>query len=57
MSMEKLIDMRLCSDCKHDVDIEVPNECEFGKHKWHDPEGDSWDMCCDCGKDVDYLLK
>jgi hypothetical protein len=52
-------DFRLCPACKHDVDIEVPNDCGLGNHIWHtsDPHGDPWDMCCECGKDVDYLLK
>ena len=58
MSIEDLVNMRLCKDCKHEVDMEVPNDCGWGNHKWHFPEeSDSWDMCCECGKDVDMALK
>jgi hypothetical protein len=57
MSIENLMNMRLCPDCKVDVDMEVPNRCFTGTHKWHDPQGDSWDMCCECGLDVDVLYK
>jgi len=49
--------LRFCSDCKFDVDYEVPFPCSNGPHKWHHPDDDSPDMCCECGLDVDALLK
>ena len=56
--MEGLINMRLCTNCKVDVDMEVPNDCGWGKHKWHFPlVGESWDMCCECGLDWDVFFK
>ena len=55
--MDMLVDFKLCSKCKEEVDMVVPNDCGYGNHKWHSPETDSWDMCCTCGLDVDVLLK
>ena len=55
--MDMLVDFKLCSECKEEVDMVVPNDCGLGNHKWHYPESDSWDMCCTCGLDVDVLLK
>ena len=56
--MEELkFGMRMCSECQTDVDMEVPNNCGLGKHTWHSPDDDSWDMCCKCGLDVDVLYK
>ena len=49
--------IRFCSECKFDMDGEVPNDCGLGNHKWHDPDNDSADMCCECGLDVDILYK
>ena len=51
--MDMLVDFKLCSECKEEVDMVVPNNCGDGKHKWHYPESDAWDMCCTCGLDVD----
>jgi hypothetical protein len=52
-----MVKMRMCKDCKYDIDIEgaIPG-CE---HRWHIFEAwfDGLDMCCDCGKDAEYLLK
>ena len=52
-----LTDLRYCSDCKADVDMEVPNDCGWGNHKWHEPGSETWDMCCTCGLDVDVFYK
>jgi hypothetical protein len=49
--------IRFCSDCKFDMDAEVPMNCGWGKHKWHYPETDASDMCCDCGLDYEMLVK
>ena len=50
-------DLRMCINCKHDIDIYPPNRCEYGEHVWHEPHLDTPDMCCECGVDVDYLDK
>ena len=49
--------IRFCSDCKFDMDAEVPMDCGWGNHKWHYPDSDSPDMCCECGIDVDMAVK
>jgi len=51
-------DIRFCSECKNDPTLATEIDCGLGNHKWHTPdEYDGWDMCCECGKDVEYLLK
>ena len=55
--MEGLVNMRLCADCKVDIDMEVPNDCGWGKHKWHYPLVEDSDMCCTCGLDWDVFYK
>lgn len=56
--MEELkFGMRVCAECKYDVDMEVPNPCVKGKHVWHHDDDGVWDMCCACGLDVDILYK
>ena len=49
--------MRFCSDCKFDIDYEVPFPCADGTHKWHQPDADGSNMCCKCGLDWEILLK
>lgn len=50
---------KACDKCKYDIDIEGVNECEKDKHVWHELNisGMSYIMCCNCGKDEDYLWK
>jgi hypothetical protein len=49
--------IRYCSDCKFDMDAEVPNDCGWGNHMWHFPDSDSPDMCCECGIDAEMAVK
>lgn len=50
--------MKECSSCKFERDIVNIQglDCEeLGKvHKWH---GIQDDMCCECGRDMEYWLK
>ena len=46
--------MKMCSDCKFDMDAESAVPCP--QHLWHN--NDAWDdMCCLCGLDAEVLLK
>jgi len=50
----KEIKMRMCKDCKFDMDAESAIACTG--HKWHN--NDTYDdMCCLCGLDAEMLLK
>jgi hypothetical protein len=49
--------LRMCKDCKFDIEIDLPTPCGPGNHSWHKPFDDSNDMCCKCGLDVDGLWK
>ena len=50
--------IRFCSECKFDMDAEVPMDCGRENHVWHNvANSESSDMCCNCGLDVEMLYK